>query len=60
LIFYPAGNFTISGKVEEERRFKNMMVEQFGEYNRLASFYFKKDTENIMQIVEEDKDDIPY
>jgi len=53
MIFYPAGNFPQMGKIEEERRMRNIMRKAGYEYNRLISFHYKEYGETILKLKEE-------
>jgi hypothetical protein len=54
MIFYPAGNFPQMKKIEEERKLRDMMRKAGHEYNRLISFHYKKDSETILKLKEEE------
>ena len=49
---YLAGNFVIMGDLEAERKLKKTMGKS---YYRLGSFYFKKQTKNLVKIKKEQK-----
>ena len=52
MILYFAGNFEYMGKVEKETELANLCLDSFGSYNRLASFFFKKETDNVMEVIQ--------
>jgi len=53
MILYFAGNFEYLGKVEKEMELANLCLQKSGSYNRLSSFFFRKETDNVLQVVEE-------
>ena len=46
---YGAGNFVFLGDPEKEKMLAHHCVKLYGEHNRLTSFYFRKETDNILQ-----------
>lgn len=48
---YFAGCFEFLGKVEKEKELADFCLEHFGEYNRLSSFFFLKETDNVLETV---------
>lgn len=53
MILYLAGGFHFSNKVETERALGIHLLYKFNKYNRLATFYYRKDAKNIQLAVEE-------
>lgn len=53
MILYLAGGFHFSNKVENEKKLGEHLLNKYGRYNRLATFYYKKDADNIILSVEE-------
>jgi len=53
--YYAAGNFVFMSSPEKERIFREKHREVFGEdYNRLTSFFFKRETKTMLKIKEEE------
>ena len=53
MIFYAAGNFVFMSNERKESEFRDLWINAFGEdYNRLVSFYFKKESDVIMSVTE--------
>lgn len=48
---YFAGNFEFLGKVEKEMGLASLCLENFNQYNRLSSFFFKKETNNVIEVI---------
>ena len=50
--FYSAGNFVLMSNPEIERKFKELSDKTYGEgtYNRLVSFFFRKETDNVLEV----------
>jgi hypothetical protein len=50
--FYSAGNFVLMSDPEKEREFKRLSDKTYGEgsYNRLVSFFFRKETDNVLKV----------
>lgn len=50
--FYSAGNFVLMSDPEKERKFKELSDKTYGEgtYNRLVSFFFRKETDNVLKV----------
>ena len=46
---YLAGGFHFSNKVESEMKLAKHLTEKYGRYNRLCTFYYKKDADNILE-----------
>lgn len=46
---YLAGGFHFSNKVESEMELANHLLKKYGRYNRLGTFYYKKDSNNILE-----------
>jgi hypothetical protein len=57
MIVYFAGGFETLGKVEKELELANLCLNSFGSYNRLSSFFFKKETDNVIEVVKLLKED---
>lgn len=55
-IFF-AGNFEYLGKVEKETELANLCLDCSGEYNRLSSFFFLKETNNVIEVMKNLKGD---
>jgi len=53
MILYLAGGFHFSNKVETEKELGEYLLEKYEKYNRLATFYYKKDAINIQKAVKE-------
>lgn len=53
--FYSAGNFVLMSDPEKERKFKELSDQTYGEgsYRRLVSFFFRKETANVMEVKNE-------
>ena len=51
MIVFFAGGFETLGKVERELELANLCIDSFGSYNRLSSFFFKKETDNVIEVV---------
>lgn len=49
MILYLAGGFHFSNKVESETELAEHLISKYGRYNRLGTFYYKKDSDNIME-----------
>jgi hypothetical protein len=49
-IFF-AGNFEYLGKIEKETELANLCLGCSGEYNRLSSFFFLKETNNVITVM---------
>lgn len=52
MILYAAGNFEFMGKVEKEMELAELCLEKFGSYNRLSSFFFLKETKNVITVMQ--------
>ena len=39
------------GKVEKELELAALCLDTFKQYNRLSSFFFKKETDNVMEVL---------
>ena len=50
---YFAGNFPLMKDPEKEKAQMRKILSLYPEYNRLVSFYFKEDAENLIQIKKE-------
>ena len=48
MILYLAGGFHFSNKVETETELAKHLIDKYGRYNRLGTFYYKKDSDNIL------------
>ncbi len=48
---YYAGGFEFLGKIEKEKEVANFCLDSFGTYNRLSSFFFLKETNNVIEVV---------
>lgn len=48
---YLAGNFEYMGKVEKETELAELCLDSLGGYNRLSSFFFLKETNNVLQVM---------
>ncbi len=48
MILYLAGGFHFSNKVESETKLAKHLIDKYGRYNRLGTFYYKKDSDNIL------------
>lgn len=55
--FYSAGNFVLMSKLENEQKFKDMADSVYGKgtYNRLTSFFYKKESKIILKVKKNDK-----
>ena len=54
--YYSAGNFVLMSKIENEQRFRKKHKEVFGyDYNRLTSFFFKKESDVILNVKKEEE-----
>jgi hypothetical protein len=51
MIIFFAGNFEYLGKYEKEMELANLCLDTSGEYNRLSSFFFKKETNNVIEVM---------
>lgn len=51
MIVYFAGGFETLGKVERELELAELCLDSFGAYNRLSSFFFLKETNNVIEVV---------
>ena len=49
-VFYGAGNFVLQSKVENEVKFAEEVLKRTNEFNRLISFYFKKELANTLEV----------
>jgi hypothetical protein len=49
---YLAGGFHFSNSVESETELAKHLIKKYGRYNRLATFYYKKDADNILTVKE--------
>ncbi len=49
-VFYGAGNFVLQSKVENEVRFAEEILKRTDNFNRLISFYFKKELQNTLEV----------
>lgn len=52
MLLYLAGGFHFSNKLESEEKLKKELLNKFGKYNRLATFYYKNDADVIIKSVE--------
>ena len=54
--FYSAGNFVLLSKKENEERFKKLSESVYGKgsYKRLTSFFFRKETDVVLSVKEND------
>jgi len=52
--FYSAGNFVLMSSEEKERKFKELSEKTYGKgtYNRLVSFFFRKETDTVLKVKE--------
>lgn len=50
MIMYLAGGFHFSNKVETEMELAKHLIEKYGRYNRLCTFYYSKDSNNILEV----------
>jgi len=61
MLIYLAGGFHFSNKVESEMKLAEHLLERYGRYNRLCTFYYRKDAGNILtvkrQLDEKEKDE---
>jgi len=53
MILYLAGGFHFSNKVETEKELGTHLLNKYGRYNRLATFFYGKDAMNIQQAIGE-------
>ena len=53
MILYNAGNFPQMGDPEEERKMMNIVLDKYPYYNRLVSFFYKKEAENVIGVMNE-------
>lgn len=44
-----AGGFHFSNKVESEMKLAEHLIAKYGRYNRLCTFYYEKDSNNILE-----------
>ena len=53
--FYSAWKFVLMSDPEKERKFKELSDQTYGEgsYRRLVSFFFRKETANVMEVKNE-------
>ena len=49
MILYLAGGFHFSNKLETEVELREDLLNRYGRYNRLATFYYKDDAINILK-----------
>ena len=54
---YLAGGFHFSNNVESETKLAKHLLEKYGRYNRLATFYYEKDANNIFEVKERMNED---
>ena len=52
MILYLAGGFHFSSSVETEQKLAEHLIDKYGRYNRLATFYYEKDANNIITVKE--------
>ena len=52
MLFYSAGNFVLLSNSEKEQSFKELSERVYGEgsYNRLTSFFYLKETVNVLEV----------
>ncbi len=55
--FFSAGNFVLMSKYENEKKFKDLSDSVYGEdsYHRLTSFFYKKESKNILKVKKDGK-----
>jgi outer membrane lipopolysaccharide assembly protein LptE/RlpB len=52
MILYLAGGFHFSNTLETEGKLAEHLIENYGKYQRLATFFYEKDAKNIIFTVE--------
>lgn len=52
MILYLAGGFHFSNSVETETKLAEHLVSSYGRYQRLATFFYQKDANNIISTME--------
>ncbi len=48
--YYGAGNFVLLSSPEKEEMFQKEIEKRMGEFNRLISFFFKKELETVLTV----------
>lgn len=49
---YLAGGFHFSNTFDTEMELAKELLKRYGKYNRLCTFYYKKDANNILKVKE--------
>jgi len=49
MVIYLAGGFHFSKKPESEMKLAKHLMEKYGRYNRLCTFYYETDANNILE-----------
>jgi len=57
MILYLAGGFHFSKDIASESKLADHLIERYGRYNRLCTFYYTKDADNIIKTMERFNED---
>ena len=50
---YLAGNFVFLSDPEKEKMLATRCIELYGQYHRLTSFFFQKETDTVLTVIKE-------
>lgn len=53
MILYLAGGFHFSNSVKSEKSLADHLLTKYNKYQRLGTFFYTKDADNIIQVMEE-------